>query len=71
MDEASKRSVVLLSALAYVAVASAPAVTAIVLLVTAETWRGHLYAIAGLSLLGLPALLLRAMLRKRHAALLA
>jgi predicted esterase len=71
MDEASKRSVLVVGALGYATVASVPLATALVLLLTAETWRGHLYAVTGLCLLALPLLVVRALLRKQRARLLA
>jgi predicted esterase len=71
MDEASKRSVLLVAALTYATLACGPVATAVLLLLTAETWRGHVYAIAGLCLLALPPVVMRALLRKRRARELA
>src|ERR1019366_5680223 len=72
MDEASKRAVLVLVALAYAALALGPLLCAVILLLTAETWRGRLYAVAALCLLALPPLALRArVLRRRAASLLA
>jgi predicted esterase len=71
MDEASKRSVLVVAALAYATLASGLLATAVTLLLTAETWRGEVYAVAGLCLLALPPLVVRALLRKRRARELA
>jgi hypothetical protein len=65
VDDASKRSVLLVAALAYATVAVVPFIAAIVLLFIAETWRGHVYAVAGICLLVLPPLVVRVLLRRR------
>jgi predicted esterase len=71
MDEASKRSVLLVTATAYATIAAGPLVVAVILLFVAETWRGHVYAIAGICLLVLPPLVVRGVLHKRRERLLA
>jgi pimeloyl-ACP methyl ester carboxylesterase len=67
MDEASKRSVLLVAALAYATLVACVVVVAAILLVVAETWQGHVYAVAGLCLLALPPLAVWARLRKGRA----
>src|SRR5579859_2371211 len=67
MDEASKRSVLLVAALGYATLVSPLVVLAGILLFVAETWQGHVYAVAGLTLLALPPLVVRALPRRPRA----
>jgi predicted esterase len=72
MDEASRRSVLLVAALGYALLAGLPAAAALTLIPVAETLRGKIYGVAALCLLALPVLAGRALLRRRRArALLA
>jgi pimeloyl-ACP methyl ester carboxylesterase len=70
MDDASRKSVLLVSGLAYGTLALVPALFALVLLPVAETWRGRAFAVAGLCLLALPPVVLRALLRKTRPRIL-
>lgn len=70
MDRASRNAVLLVLGLAYATLTAIPVLLAAILLPTAETWRGRIFAVAALCLLALPPLGVRALVERRRARVL-
>jgi predicted esterase len=67
MDDDSRKATRLVLDLALAVLSLVPGIAALVLLFTAETGRGRLFAVAALCLLSLPPLVVRVLLRPRRA----
>jgi pimeloyl-ACP methyl ester carboxylesterase len=70
MDRASRNAVLLVLGLAYGTLSLLPMIGAVILLPTAETWRGRIFAVAAFCLLALPPVAVRARVNTTRTSVL-